>query len=914
MGKIYYKLFFIFCLTGLILSNTANVLAQTEISVPLPEGWIGAVGANTQQANAVKSFATMGIKRVFLTQMSNSGQFEIQGNDVSVILKIELLDGTVLQIPGSLTWRVASGNNILAFGIIPAAGSSVTYTYNSVSYSIYGLVGADKGSNIVLKKVGAVLSYADGSSVSGNAAQVTSMLGELNTYLSTVNASKPQGPVTVSSAHAFLASANIVVTGSATLNAGESLSVLLNGKSYAVDGSVLTLTGTTWTLTIPNTGFSAGIYNVSAIITNASGYTLVDNSFNELSVYVNPSIVTQPASITAAVGSTVTLSVSLTGGSGSFSYQWQQSATLGGIYTNVASGGTSASYAAPTGASGTVYYRVLVNDAVTGYSQLISNEVYVTLSNSFSFSTQPASKTECIGITTALSCSVANASGTVSYQWQSSLTSGGTFTDISGAVNSTYDAPISVARTTYYRVIATDSNGPTITSNEASVTVNSNPASGGEISGSQTICSGYIPAAFTSTSLPTGYNGTLQYKWQKSTTNNTSGFSDISSSDSPTYTSGALFTTTWFKRLAKACSIDEWVNATVPFSNTYVFSAGLGGIRGAIGDGPYDGGGGAGGLIVSKGSVINPQTAAGAGGGANGGDGGEGGSGFGAGGGGGGFWFGVSNLNGGNGSNGFAYLFNEYEEFFAQTNTTYTVTHGGNLNILLMGGGGGGGSQATLNLNSGGGAGYLQKYTIPVTANTIITITIGAGGVSASNGGASSVVVNGNTYQALGGYHGGTNQYGGNGSSGGGDGYPSPANGYSGGNANANATAQGPVFFNQILNFNQWTDAVAVYVDPLQQFRSKQTGTWTATANWEQYDGTTWVAATSYPGEISNGCSNPWVTIQASHLMEISNATISIPNLEIKNTGKLTVKASGKITLSNQLILEQNSTGAIVTE
>lgn len=913
--KNYFRLLFFFGLTLQFLANPASVLAQTEISVPFPEGWIGNVGANTQQANVVKSFATMGIKRIFLTQLSTSGHYEIQGNDVSIILKIELLSGSVLQIPGSLTWRVASGNNILAFGIIPAAGSSVTYSYNSVNYSIYGSVGADKGSNIILKKVGTVLSYADGSSISGNAAQVSSMLDELNAYLSLVNASKPQGPVSVMAAHAFLASGNIVVTGSATLIAGESLSVLLNGKSYQVDGSVLTLTGTTWTLTIPNTGFSAGIYNVSAIITNTSGYTLVDNSLNELSVYDSPSIATQPASITAAVGSTVTLSVSLTGGSGSFSYQWQQSATLGGEYTNVSSGGTNADYSVLTESQGTLYYRVLINDAAGGYPELTSNIASVSLTNSFSFSSQPTNKTECLGTITTLSCSVANATGSVSYQWQSSTTAGGSFSDIGDAINSTFNAPINVPGTIYYRVIATDSNGPTtIISIEASVVVNANPTSGGEISGSQTICSGSIPAVFSSISMPAGYNGTLQYKWQKSTTNNISGFSDISSSDSPILSSGELLVTTWFKRLAKSCSTDDWLSARVPFSNSYFFSEGSGGIYGSNSGGPYDGGGGAGGIIVSNESIINPQTNAGNGGSANGGDGGAGGTGFGAGGGGGGHWYGVENLSGGNGANGFAYIFNDYEEFFTQSNTTYTVTHGGSLNILLMGGGGGGGAQATNSLNSGGGAGYLQKFTIPATVNTIVTITVGAGGVSASNGGATSVIINGNTYLALGGLHGGATQYGGDGSSGGGEGYPSPTNGFSGGNASVSANAQGSVFFLQVLNFNLWSDVIEVYVNQLQQYRSKQSGNWTALANWEQYNGSSWVAASTYPGEITNSCSNPWVTIQANHLMEISNTTITIPNLEIKNLGKLTLSESGRILLNSQLILEQNSTEAIVIE
>jgi len=667
MKKKYYELLFFLGLTMLVWTNPADVLAQTEISVPFPEGWIGAVGANTQQATAVKSFATMGIKRVFLTQLSNSGQFEIQGNDVSIILKVELLSGSVLQIPGSLTWRVASGNNILAFGIIPAAGSSVSYSYNSTNYSIYGLIGIDNGSNIVLKKVGAVLSYNDGSSVSGNAAQVTSMLDELNTYLNIVNASKPQGPVSVVAAHVFQASASVVVTGSATLIAGESLSVLLNGKSYSVDGSVLTLAGTSWTLTIPNTGFSAGNYNVSAIITNTNGYTLVDNSLNELSVYSNPSISTQPASIAAAVGSSVTLSVSGTGGSGSFTYQWQQSATSGGDFSNVASGGTSSSYSVPTGSSGIVYYRVLINDSKSGYSQLTSNEASVTLSNSFSFLSQPTNKTECLGTTTILSCSVANAIGTVSYQWQSSTTSGGTFSDISGETNAIYEAPTTSSGTTYYKVIATDSGTTSITSNEASVTVNANPTSGGQISGNQTVCSGYIPAAFTSTSLPTGYNGTLEYKWQKSTTNSTEGFSDISSSDSPTYTSGELVTTTWFKRLAKVDCAISWVESNV----------------------------------------------------------------------------------------------------------------------------------------------------------------------------------------------------------------------------------------------------VEITVNPLQQFRSKQTGTWTNTANWEQYNGMTWVAATSYPGEITNDCPAPLITIQNGHSLEIETGTITIPNIEFKGTGKTIIKSGARLSVTGIVNMEQNSLGAI---
>ena len=85
-----------------ILLFTCFAYSQNIISVPFPDGWIGTVGTNPQKADNVQSFATMGIARMFLTQSSNSGKFEIQGNDVNIVLKIELLDGSVLELPGTL--------------------------------------------------------------------------------------------------------------------------------------------------------------------------------------------------------------------------------------------------------------------------------------------------------------------------------------------------------------------------------------------------------------------------------------------------------------------------------------------------------------------------------------------------------------------------------------------------------------------------------------------------------------------------------------------------------------------------------------------------------------------------------------------------------------------------------------------
>lgn len=112
------------------------------------------------------------------------------------------------------------------------------------------------------------------------------------------------------------------------------------------------------------------------------------------------------------------------------------------------------------------------------------------------------------------------------------------------------------------------------------------------------------------------------------------------------------------------------------------------------------------------------------------------------------------------------------------------------------------------------------------------------------------------------------------------------------------------------------SNAINITVDALQQFRSKNGGSWTTAANWEQHDGTDWTDATTYPGgEISNECPDPMVTIQADHAMIIeSSDEIDIPNLKIKANGNLTIKSGGKLTILNKLELDEQEGAAIVVE
>ena len=156
--------------------------------------------------------------------------------------------------------------------------------------------------------MGATVSYSDGSTISGNAAQVSSMLGELNDYLAVVNANKPQGPVTVNQTSSSCSAENFIITGTVTLAVNEVFEVEFDHKVYVYPTSPnLAIDRNTWTLTVPNNGQLAGIYNVNAYIINSDGYVLADSSADEFQLYGPPVINTQPQSMVIGLGGSATL-------------------------------------------------------------------------------------------------------------------------------------------------------------------------------------------------------------------------------------------------------------------------------------------------------------------------------------------------------------------------------------------------------------------------------------------------------------------------------------------------------------------------------------------------------------------------------------------------------------------------------
>ncbi len=90
-----------------------------------------------------------------------------------------------------------------------------------------------------------------------------------------------------------------------------------------------------------------------------------------------------------------------------------------------------------------------------------------------------------------------------------------------------------------------------------------NPTGAGTIGSSQSGCGSFTPSPITSLTLPSGQSGTLEYKWQQSTTNAVTGFIDIAVSNSPDYSPGLITQTTWYRRVARVDCMADWTGAAV---------------------------------------------------------------------------------------------------------------------------------------------------------------------------------------------------------------------------------------------------------------------------------------------------------------------------------------------------------------
>ena len=311
-----------------------------------------------------------------------------------------------------------------------------------------------------------------------------------------------------------------------------------NSTSSNTGGTIISgATNSTYTPSIFNI---AGSFYYYVIVNYTNGCGNLISNVAEILVLNDPTISSQPInSQTLCQGTNpINLQVILSGGSGTFSYQWFSNSS-----NNTTSGApiplaTNNEYSPPTSIVGTKYYYcIITQNGISGCSVTSAiSQVIITNAPTISASQQPLSSTKCLGqIPTQLSVSYSNGLGAPDYQWFSNTTnsnSGGTI--INFANSSTY-SPISnsIGTQYYYCQItfpALTGGCSIIVSNVAQITINQVPSISSQTT---SICSN---STFTITPINSGSNivpASTTYIWSTPTINPIGAITGSSSQNVP---------------------------------------------------------------------------------------------------------------------------------------------------------------------------------------------------------------------------------------------------------------------------------------------------------------------------------------------------------------------------------------------
>ena len=289
------------------------------------------------------------------------------------------------------------------------------------------------------------------------------------------------GTTTTSSATLTLATAPAVTTqpGNQSVTAGNNatFTVAASGTPTPTVQWQVSSNGTNWSDISGATSLTYSFTTAAgdtgkqyhAVFTNMAG-TVTTNPAT-LTVNTLPVVTTQPTGQTVNSGSTATFTAAASG-TPSPTVQWQEK-TSGSNTWNDIPGATSTTYT--TGSvsgldDGSQFRAVFTNVAAT----VNTNAVTLTVATAPAVTTQPGDQTVTAGNTATFTVA-ASGTPTPTVQWQVS-TNGTDWSDISGATSLTYSFTTAAGDTgKQYHAVFTNMAG-TVTTNPATLTVNSTPA------------------------------------------------------------------------------------------------------------------------------------------------------------------------------------------------------------------------------------------------------------------------------------------------------------------------------------------------------------------------------------------------------------------------------------------------------
>ena len=299
--------------------------------------------------------------------------------------------------------------------------------------------------------------------------------------------------------------------------------VAVSGTSPAYNWQVSTDGGNTWndvspavtSATLTLTGVNAGMNNnkYRCVITGTCTAVGINSSAATLTIVTAASVTAQPSNTTACVGSNASFSVTA-GGSGVI-YNWQVSTDGGNTWNNVSPAVTTATLTLTgiTAGMNNNQYRCTVSISCNPVG-VNSNPATLAVINAPAITTQPANAAVCVGSNTQF-CVTLTGTG-ITYQWQVSTTGcTGPWSNVVDPTANTSCLAVNAVTLSMginsYQCVVSGTCTPSVTSNCATLTVNS-PAAITSQPTSVAGCTGGN-ASFSVTATGAG----LTYNWQVST-------------------------------------------------------------------------------------------------------------------------------------------------------------------------------------------------------------------------------------------------------------------------------------------------------------------------------------------------------------------------------------------------------------
>ena len=339
------------------------------------------------------------------------------------------------------------------------------------------------------------------------------------------------------------------------------------------------------TYTPPSVTAGTMYYRVTV---SASGNDCQPVTSTNSTVIIRPdlAITAQPINIDACVGGNLTISVTTSGGSGTISYAWEQSATGTGGWSaasTLASANNLQTYTPPSVSAGTMYYRVTVSASGNDCQPVTSTNSTVIIRPDLAITAQPINIDECAGGTLPISVTTSGGSGTITYLWEQSATGTGGWSAASTSASAnnlaTYTPPSTTAGTTYYRVTisASGNDCQPVTSTNSTVIIRPGLAITAQPINIDECVGGNLPISVTTT----GGSGTITYAWEQSATgtgawsaaSTTASANNLATYTPPSTTAGTMYYRVTISAAGNGCPPVTSSNSTVIIRPDLVITA-----------------------------------------------------------------------------------------------------------------------------------------------------------------------------------------------------------------------------------------------------------------------------------------------------------------------------------------------------